>query len=288
MKSLNPQMTRRQAIAAGLGMFATFGLAACGGSGSSTTTASSEAAASDTINPDELTEFIVGFDQNFPPYGYVGDDGEFTGFDLELAQECAKRNGWTCTLDPIDWDAKDALIGAGEITCIWNGFSTEAREDKYTFAGPYMRGGQVAVVRADSGITSLDDLAGKNVQVQVDSSGLRILESDYPDLIATFGMFEQIADANTMFMNLESGATDAIVCGNVPFVRQDTANPGVYSKLSDMLNDEHVAVGFKLGETALAERVQETLKAMDEDGFVEELCAKYNDQGISYEYWCLE
>lgn len=277
---MKTMMTRRQAILAGLGTVATLGLAGCGASSSSNSAATASAA-----DPETLTEFVVGFDQNFPPYGYVGDDGEFTGFDLDLAAEVCNRNGWTCTFDPIDWDAKDALLDAGEITCIWNGFSTEGREDDYTFAGPYMTGGQVIVVRADSGISTLDDLAGKNVQAQVDSSGLRILESDYPDLVATFGLFEQIADTNTMFMNLESGATDALVCGNVPFTRQDTANPGVYTMLSEMLEDEHVAVGFKKGETELAKKVEDTLKEMDADGFVKELCEKYADQGVSYDFW---
>lgn len=282
MKAFNTMMTRRQALLAGLGTMATLGLAACGGSSSTPAAGSST---SDTSA--DIATFVVGFDQNFPPYGYVGDDGEFTGFDLELAAEVCSRNGWEVEYDPIDWDAKDALINAGEITCIWNGLTLEGREDDYTFSDPYLRSSQVIVVRADSGITTTEDLAGKNVQVQVDSTALHLIESDYPDLQATFGTFEQIGDTNTMFMNLEAGACDALVCGSTVYSLQSTAKPGVYAMVGETLNDEHVAIGFKKGSEALAEKVSETLKAMDEDGFVKELCNKYADQGINYDFWCL-
>lgn len=282
MKSLNVTMTRRQAVLAGLGTLATFGLAACGSSSSSTSAAASTEAAAD-----ETTLFIVGFDQEYPPYGFVGDDGKYTGFDLELAAEVCSRNGWDIELDPIDWDAKDALINAGEITCIWNGFTLEGREEDYTFSDPYLRSSQVIVTRADSGITTTEDLAGKNVQVQVDSTALHLIESEYADLEATFGTFDQIGDTNTMFMNLEAGACDAIVCGSTVYSLQSNAKPDVFAIVGETLNDEHVAVGFKKDSEALAEKVSETLKAMVDDGFVEELCNKYANQGINYDFWCL-
>lgn len=287
MSSLNVNMTRRQVIAAGLGVFASLGLAACGSSSSSSTSSATTASDSGTIDPDTLKTFVVGFDQNFPPYGYVGDDGEFTGFDIELAQECCKRNGWECQLEPIDWDAKDALINAGEITCIWNGLTIEGREDAYTFSEPYDAGGQTIVVRKDSGITSFDDLAGKIVQVQTDSTALHILTTDYQDLVASFAALEEIADYNTIFMNLEAGACDAIGCATTAWACQDNAKPDTFVMIGDRLNSEHSGVGFKKGETALAERVTETLKAMTEDGFVEQLCLKYADQGITFDTWCL-
>lgn len=286
MKTFNPTMSRRQLLFAGLGAAATLGLAACGASNSGTA-GSATSAASETIDPDKLTTFVVGFDQNFPPYGYVGDDGEFTGFDIEMAQECCKRNGWDCELEPIDWDAKDALINAGEITCIWNGLTMEGREDAYTFSEPYDAGGQTIVVKKGSGIESWDDLAGKVVQVQTDSTALHVLQTDYADMVAGFASFEEIADYNTIFMNLEAGACDAIGCATTAWACQDNAKPDTFVMIGDRLNSEHSAVGFKKGETALAERVSETMKEMTEDGFVEELCAKYANQGITFDTWCL-
>src|SRR5690554_4390585 len=114
-------------------------------------------------------KFTVGFDQGFPPMGFVGDDGEFTGFDLELAAEAAQRMDLDLELQPIAWDSKDMELESKNIDCIWNGFTINGREDKYTWTEPYMANTQVFVVRADSDITTLSDLAGKAVAVQVDS-----------------------------------------------------------------------------------------------------------------------
>ena len=151
-------------------------LTACGGSEAETEAAATEAAAE---AGDEDAEaggtLIVGFDQDFPPMGFIGDDGEYTGFDLELAQEVASRLGLEYKPQPIAWDAKDMELESGSIDCIWNGFTMEGREDDYTWSDPYMDNSQVFVVRNDSGITSAADLAGKVVEVQIDSSGQKAL-----------------------------------------------------------------------------------------------------------------
>lgn len=97
-----------------------------------------------------LDKLIVGFDAEYPPYGYIDSEtGDYVGVDLDLAAEVAKRNGWEFEAMPIDWDAKDAKLNQGDITCIWNGFTIEGREDKYAFTTPYMLNAQVVVVRAE-------------------------------------------------------------------------------------------------------------------------------------------
>ena len=65
----------------------------------------------------ERTTFTVGFDASFPPYGYQ-ENGDYVGFDLDLAQEVCKRNGWELVKTPIDWDAKDMELNSGAIDCI--------------------------------------------------------------------------------------------------------------------------------------------------------------------------
>ena len=247
-----------------------------------------EAAGTGAVDTGKL---IVGFDSSYPPYGYVGDDGEYTGFDLELAQEVAARNDWEVQLEPIDWDAKDTLLDSGAINCIWNGFTMEGREEDYTFSEPYMLNGQVIVVRADSGIASFDDLAGKAVITQVDSAAYNVLageDATQAELAATFASLETIGDYNTAFMQLESGAVDAVACDLSISAYQLAAKPNAYVQLDEFLSEEHYAVGFKKGDDATAEAVTEALRAMDEDGFVAELCDKYAADGISYDNWCLE
>lgn len=159
-------------------------------------------------------KFIVGFDAEYPPYGYRADDGSFTGFDLDLAAEVASRNGWEFIAEPIDWDSKDALIDSGQITCIWNGFTYEGRESEYAFSGLYMLNAQVIVVKGDSDVATIDDLAGKNVMTQAGSAAFEMLSDggDFAEQAGTFASFTAVPDYNTAFMNLDSGAADAIVC----------------------------------------------------------------------------
>lgn len=271
--------------AAAVALVAALALSACGASPAASDQGSAGSSSADAGG--EITTLTVGFDQAYPPYGYVGDDGEFTGLDLELAAEVAKRNDWELKLEPIDWDAKDTLLNSGAITCIWNGFTMEGREDDYTFSDPYMLNAQVVVVRADSGIESFEDLAGKSVITQVDSAAEEVLNGDMADLTATFASLETIGDYNTAFMQLESGAVDAVAC-DLSIAQYQMAGKDTYKQLDEQLSTEHYAVGFKKGDTALAEKVTETLKEMDKDGFVKELCDKYADDGVSYDNWLIK
>ena len=112
---------------------------------------------------------IVGFDQEFPPMGFMAEDGSYVGFDLDLAQEAASRLGLEYQAQPIAWDSKDMELESGNIDCIWNGFTITGREDDYEWTEPYMDNAQVFVVNGDSGIETLADLAGKVVECQADS-----------------------------------------------------------------------------------------------------------------------
>ena len=226
--------------------------------------------------------FIVGFDAEFPPYGYKDDNGSYVGFDLDLAQEVCNRNNWTLVKQPIDWDAKDAEIDSGSIDCIWNGFTINGREDDYTWSDAYIDNKQVIVVKSDSGISSLDDLAGKNVETQKDSSALAALQGDNKTLADTFAALTEVADYNTAFMDLESGACDAVAIdiGVAQYQVSSKDNPDAYSILNDSISSEQYGIGFKKGNDALRDQVQETLDAMFEDGTVAKIAENYSDAGV--------
>lgn len=289
-------MNRREFLAAFGTIAASAVLAGCGGTKTATTAgapsnaASTPAPSGDDKSAASTMKLIVGFDAAYPPYGYVGDDGSYTGFDLELAQEVGRRVGWEVQLEPIDWDAKDTLMNSGAINCIWNGFTIEGRENDYTFSEPYMLNAQVVVVKKGSGISDLAGLAGKAVITQTDSAAYDVLAGEdaaQADVAATFASLETIGDYNTAFMQLETGAVDAVACDLSIAAYQLAAKPDAYEQLSEQLSSEHYAVGFKKGDEASATQVSDTLKAMDKDGFVKDLCDKYADQGMDYANWCL-
>ena len=224
--------------------------------------------------------FVVGFDAEFPPYGYKNDDGEYVGFDLDLAQEVCDRNGWTLKKQPIEWNSKDMELNSGSISCIWNGFTMNGREDAYTWTTPYVDNSQVVVVRKDSGITQLTDLSGKVVAVQADSSALAALTGEDASeenkaLAETFKELQQVGDYNSAFMNLESGAVNAI-CMDIGVANYEIASRGdKFVMLEDRLSSEEYGIGFKLGNTELRDKVQATLLDMLADGTFEEIAEKW-------------
>lgn len=234
---------------------------------------------------EEGKTFTVGFDAEFPPYGYADENGEYTGFDLEMAQAVCDLEGWELVKQPIDWDAKDMELSSGAIDCIWNGFTMDGREDDYTWSDPYIDNSQVYVVAADSGISTPSDLAGKVVGVQKDSSALAALESEEnAALLASFGELTQYADYNTAFMDLEAGGIDCLAMDIGVAAYQIESRGEGYVMLEERLASEKYAVGFLKGNTELRDQVQKDIYQLYEDGKVAELADKY---GLT-DFLCIE
>lgn len=280
---------KKRFVSAALAAVMALSMTACGSSNSAaeTTAADTEAAeiqAEETTAEEAKTTdggtLIVGFDQDFPPMGFVGDDGEYTGFDLELAQEVAKRLGLEYKAQPIAWDSKDMELESGNIDCIWNGFTMTGREDDYTWTEPYMANQQVFVVANDSDINSQADLAGKIVEVQADSSAEAALK-EAPELTATFKELLTTADYNTAFMDLEQGAVDAIAMDVIVAGYQIQQRNADFKILDDSLSEEEYGVGFKKGNTELRDKVQSTLEEMAEDGTLQEVSEKWFSKDVT-------
>lgn len=220
---------------------------------------------------------IVGFDAEYPPYGYMDENGEYTGFDLELAQAVCDLEGWELEKKPINWDSKDMELNSGSIDCIWNGFTINGREDDYTWSDPYLNNEQVMVVAADSKIEKLDDLAGKNVVVQAASAALDALNSDdNKDLTASFGSLTENPDYNTAFMNLDSGAADAIAVDiGVAKYQLSQREEGKYIILDEPIQSEQYGIGFKKGNDDLKDTVWAEVLKLYDAGEVDKLAEKY-------------
>lgn len=231
----------------------------------------------------ENEEFVVGFDAEFPPYGYKDENGEYVGFDLDLAQEVCLRNGWILKKQPIDWNSKDMELKTGSIDCIWNGFTMNGRESKYTWSTPYIDNSQVVIVKSDSGIERLSDLSGKIVAVQSDSSALAALTGDdaeekNKELCESFSDLQQVGDYNSAFLNLESGAVDAICMDIGVAAYEIESRGGGFDMLDEHISSEEYGIGFLKGNTQLRDIVQETLLEMLDDGTFNEIAEKWNLQ----------
>lgn len=252
-----------------------FSVAACSSKTDNASTDTKQEETADTAeDTTERTTFTVGFDAAFPPYGYVDENGDYVGFDLSLAQEVCDRKGWELVKQPIDWDAKDMELTSGAIDCIWNGFTINGREDKYTWTDPYIDNTQVYVVSEDSGIAKVDDLAGKTVLVQADSSALHALE-DMPEITDTFAELTQVADYNTAFMSLEAGAADAVAMDIAVAKYQINSRNGGYVILDDYISSEQYGVGFALGNDELKDEVQAVLYEMVDDGTFDKIAEEW-------------
>ena len=240
-----------------------------------TETAGTEAAGTETAGNGKT--FTVGFDASFPPYGYQ-ENGEYVGFDLDLAQEVCDRNGWEIVKTPIDWDAKNIELNGGSIDCIWNGFTRNGREDDYTWTPAYINNTQVFAVNKNSGIKKAADLAGKNVLVQADSSALAALQdeenTDIKALADSFGSLTQVPDYESALMELEAGSADAVAMDEGVALTKQAQNDNIVI-LDDVISQEQYGIAFKKGNDELRDQVWSTLLEMEKDGTVDKIAAKY-------------
>ena len=228
----------------------------------------------------ESNKFVVGFDQEFPPMGFVADDGSYVGFDLDLAKEAAKRMDKEFVAQPINWDAKDQELKSGNIDCIWNGFTISGREDGYTWSKPYMSNAQVVVVKNDSGISSFADLAGKTVAVQKDSSGLAALD-DNKALKDSFGKLVEMDSYLNAMMELEMGSVDAIVMDEIVARYEIQTSGKAYTVLDEAVASEEYGVGFLKGNTALCDEVQKVMDEMAADGTMAKISEKWFGKDVT-------
>ena len=225
---------------------------------------------------DGAKKFVVGFDADFPPYGYKDGD-TYKGFDLDLAREVCKAKGWTFVANPINWDAKDMELNSGAIDCIWNGFTMQGREEGYTWSSAYIDNSQVVLVKVGSPIKTLKDLAGKTVGVQTDTPVQKALSKggDKEVLGATFKSLVVEPNYNQAVNELSMGALDAVAL-DVGVAQKKMADlPGKFVTLPEIVMTETYGIGFKKGNVALKDLVEAELKALFADGTAAALAAKY-------------
>ena len=252
-------------------VFIMMALTACGGGSSDS---GDESAAEETFT------FKHGYDKDFPPYSYIGDDGETTGFDVELAQAVCELNGWNYEGVAINWDAKDAELESGSIDCIWSGFTKSPdREPKFAWSDPYSVNTIKIMVLEGSDIKSMEDLAGKKVGVQGSTSAQEMLETPNAeggaeDLMNTFASFDKYDTYTVAVNDLKAGAIDAIAIDVTTGDYQMTKVEGLAYLDGDVCQEVY-AIGFRTDDTELRDQVNAALKTLAENGKMDEIGKKY-------------
>lgn len=222
--------------------------------------------------------FKIGLDPEFPPMGYRDTEGNYVGFDIDLAKEVAKRLGMEFEAVPINWDAKNMELGTGNIDCIWNGFTMTGREGDYLWTSPYVTNAQVIVVNEKSDIKSAADLAGKVLALQQGSTAENALNSraDIKDSLANT-LF--VADNVSALNELKVGGVDAVLVDEVVADYYIAKNPGL--KVIDSIAQESYGVGFALGNSALRDKVETTLQEMAKDGTMKKISEQWFGKDIT-------
>lgn len=231
---------------------------------------------------------VMGFDEEYPPMGFVSEDGTHVGFDIDLAREVTARMGVELVLQPIAWDSKELELAGGNIDCIWSGLTiTPERAQQMLFSMPYLANEQIMVVRSDSGIDSTAGLQGKVLGTQAGSSSVDVLNAN-PELRDSTAEIALYDDFVAALMDLKLGGIDVLlidsVVGNYYIAQQEDAT--LFSVLPEVLEAEEYGIAFRTGEQTLADAVNAQLIAIYEDGTLDTIRANWfaNDVTVVAKY----
>ena len=240
-------------------------LCACGSAGGS----------AQSTGTAEKTTFIMGIDPEYPPFSYLGDDGNYTGFDVEVCQAVCDSLGWELKIFGVNWDEKLVQLDSGECDCVWSGMTIldSMKEAGYVISTPYYDNTQVLVVKTDSGFASSADLAGKVVAVQLGTSGEALLNGDLAKLAASFDSVLTCDSFLKCFTELEGGAVDAVFV-DLPVAASYVSGRDDLTIIDESLGAEQYGIAFRSGDQALCDQVDAAIKALVENGSYAEIAAK--------------
>ena len=262
------------------------GLSACGGSnsaasssaagsvsGSASGSASNGDAAFTTVTPGKLT---MSTNASFPPYEMVADDGSFEGIDVEVAGAIAEKLGLELQVDDMGFDAALQAAQTGKSDMVMAGVTiTEERQAVMDFSNSYANGVQVVIVKEDSPIQTVDDLANANmIGCQMGTTGYIYCS----DTVENGGFGEDHVtpydDGAAAVQALMNGQVDAVVIDNMPAQSYVAANPGLKILDGEFTNEDY-AIGVAKGNTALLDAINGALEELTNDGTIQSIVDKY-------------
>ena len=224
--------------------------------------------------------FVMGIDAEYPPFSYLGEDGQYTGFDVEVCKAVCDLLGWDLQVFGVNWDQKLVQLDAKECDCVWSGMTIldSMKEAGYVISAPYYDNTQVIMVKEGSDIKSSADLAGKVVAVQLGTSGEALLADggDLADLAATFAGLTTCDSFLKCFTELGGGAVDAVIVDKPVAVSYAESNKG-FTVLDEGLGAEQYGIAFRAGDEELCATVEDAVAQLVANGTYAEIAAKYPD-----------
>jgi polar amino acid transport system substrate-binding protein len=236
-----------------------------------------------TVNSMDKDELVLGFDDTFVPMGFKDENGEYTGFDIDLAKEMEKKLGKKIVFQPIDWSMKETELNNGNIDFIWNGYSvTDERKEKVEFSKEYLNNRQVIITLSDSKINSKEDLNGARVGAQNQSSAVDAIEAE-GNIVDTFkdSKIVTFETNNEALMDLEAGRLDAVVADEILakyYINQRGADK--YKVLKDDFGKEAYAVGMRKDDKELVEAFNKAFDELVQEGKAGEISKKWFGDNI--------
>ena len=262
---------------------------ACGSSASSSTAEASSTEESsteesstettaDADSPLTTKVLTMGIDPEYPPFSYLGDDGEYTGFDVEVCQAVCDKLGWEMKIFGVNWDEKLVQLDSHECDLVWSGMTIldSMKEAGYVLSEPYYDNTQVLLVKSDSGYTSVDDLAGKDVAVQLGTSGESLLKGDLSDIAATFGNLITCDSFLKCFTELDGNAVDAVFV-DLPVATSYAAEHEGFTVINENLGAEQYGIAYRSTDQELCDTIQAAIDELVEDGTYAKIAENYPD-----------
>lgn len=260
----------------------------CGSSSDSSSASKAEGTTSVASGEDNSLQkvldsgkLVLGLDPTFKPMGYTDENDAIVGFDIDVAKEVCERLGVELETYSVNWDTKEQDLNAGTINCIWNGLSvSDERKKVMLMSEPYMNNEMVFVVNGSSDIESQADLAGKNIAVQNGSTAQETLLAS--DVVTVNGATTtELATNVEALQQLELNMVDAVFLDSVVANYEISTSGKDYKVLPDGLDPEEYAIGFRLGDQALCDKIEEILHEMKEDGKLAEISTTWFGSDIT-------
>lgn len=250
-------------------------LTACGGGSDAPNATNSTAEGDQSLSYiQDKGKLVLGLDDQLPPMGFLDESGKIVGFDIDVAQKVCEKLGVELVTQSINWDSKQLELDTKNIDCIWNGLSwSEERNQSMSLSIPYLENHMVLVVPKDSSYQSITDLSGKNIALQSGSTAQEAYDSEpkLKDNTKMVGMQNNLL----CLVDVESGSSDAALMDETVANYLIATGDKDLRLMEDFLYAENYVIGFRKGETALTEAVNDALRELDADGTLAEISTKW-------------